>query len=180
MHFFVASALTLAPFTSAHPQVWDESRNVTYQGLSRNGIDSFLNIPFSQNTSSARRFAVPKPFVPVCGTISNNTEPGPVCPQDATTSDVYKSNATNQSEDCLNLLVVKPSFAVHLRRRNDQAYEGTQTSQGQVHQSIENGLPVLYVAINHRLTIFGFALSEALRDSHDLNAGLRDQRLALE
>ncbi|KAH7330167.1 Alpha/Beta hydrolase protein [Rhexocercosporidium sp. MPI-PUGE-AT-0058] len=192
VHSFLVLAFLLVAFTSAHPQVWDESRNVTYQGTSRKGIDSFLNIPFGQDTVGARRFAAPEPFVPTAGTIFNNTQPGSVCPQDATTSTVYRSNATDQSEDCLNLLVVKPSFAVRGWRlpvmvyiyggglRNGQAYERTQTGQGLVHQSMENGLPVLYVAMNYRLTIFGFALSEALRDSHDLNAGLRDQRLALE
>lgn len=34
--------------------------------------------------------------------------------------------------------------------------------------------------MNYRMTIFGFALSEALRSNSSLNAGLRDQRLALE
>lgn len=105
--------LGLATLTAAYPQVWDESRNVTYQGVSKNGIDSFLNIPFGQDTSGPRRFAAPELFVPTRGTMLNNTQPGPVCPQDALTSDTYGTNATNQSEDCLNLLVVKPSFAVH-------------------------------------------------------------------
>uniref|UniRef100_A0A0W0F2A9 Carboxylic ester hydrolase n=1 Tax=Moniliophthora roreri TaxID=221103 RepID=A0A0W0F2A9_MONRR len=49
-----------------------------------------------------------------------------------------------------------------------------------VAQSVSNGLPVLYVAMNYRLNIFGFAVSDALRANHSLNIGLKDQRLALE
>lgn len=43
-----------------------------------------------------------------------------------------------------------------------------------------NGLPVVYVAMNYRLNVFGFALNDALNSTDSLNAGLKDQRLALE
>ncbi|KAG4440310.1 hypothetical protein IFR05_004217 [Cadophora sp. M221] len=174
IYSFLASALILASFALARPQVWNESRNITYQGSSRNDIDSFLNIPFGHDTSGEKRFAAPELFIPASSTIFNNTQTGPICPQDATTSSVFKSNATDQSEDCLNLLVVKPSFAVHgwklpvMVYIYGGAYERMQTGQGLVHQSIENGLPVLCVAMNDRLTIFSFALSklyEIVRDN---------------
>lgn len=32
-----------------------------------------------------------------------------------------------------------------------QAYERTQTGEGLVNESVENGLPVVYVALNYRL-----------------------------
>lgn len=47
-------------------------------------------------------------------------------------------------------------------------------------ESVVNGLPVIHVAINYRLGVFGFAQSEELRKEGSENAGLRDQRLALE
>ena len=47
-------------------------------------------------------------------------------------------------------------------------------------QSIDNGHPVISVQINYRLGIFGFAQSAALEREGSENAGLRDQRLALE
>lgn len=47
-------------------------------------------------------------------------------------------------------------------------------------KSIENGRPVISVQINYRLGIFGFAQSAALHSEGSENAGLRDQRLALE
>ena len=64
-----------------------------------------------------------------------------------------------------------------------------------------DGLPLVYVGINYRLgckscikdpcysaprlciddsSVFGFATSEALIERRDTNAGLRDQRAALE
>jgi carboxylesterase type B len=85
--------------------------NVTYNGYTINGVDSFLNIPFGQDTGGANRFTSPKAFVPVSGTKFNNTVAGHVCPQPADGSFAYQSNATNVSEDCLNLKVVRPSFA---------------------------------------------------------------------
>lgn len=47
-------------------------------------------------------------------------------------------------------------------------------------QSVANGLPVVYVAMNYRLNVFGFALNDALNTTDSLNVGLKDQRLALE
>ena len=38
----------------------------------------------------------------------------------------------------------------------------------------------MYVAINYRLNIFGFASSPALKNEKSLNTGLLDQRLALQ
>lgn len=49
-----------------------------------------------------------------------------------------------------------------------------------IQQSVANGLPVVYVAMNYRLNVFGFALSDALNATDSLNVGLKDQRLALE
>lgn len=106
-------ALVLHRTASAIPQVKDTVRNVTYQGYTRNGMDSFLNIPFGLDTSGPRRFAAPQPFIAAYNTIFNNTVSGPICPQDPETYDVYLSDPINQSEDCLNLQVVKPSSAVH-------------------------------------------------------------------
>ncbi|KII91240.1 hypothetical protein PLICRDRAFT_37981 [Plicaturopsis crispa FD-325 SS-3] len=56
-----------------------------------------------------------------------------------------------------------------------------------VHQSLSIGKPVIMVAINFRLGLFGFAASSALREDNKIagedgvgNYGLRDQRKALE
>ncbi|EEB90974.1 hypothetical protein MPER_10745, partial [Moniliophthora perniciosa FA553] len=59
---------------------------------------------------------------------------------------------------------------------NDEMYDPDEL----ILQSVDNGLPVIFVAMNYRLSIFGFALSDALRANNSLNVGLKDQRLALE
>ena len=46
--------------------------------------------------------------------------------------------------------------------------------------SAAKGLPIVYVAMSYRLNVFGFANSPALRSEGSLNAGLLDQRLALD
>ncbi|KAI7180766.1 hypothetical protein KC352_g23618, partial [Hortaea werneckii] len=51
---------------------------------------------------------------------------------------------------------------------------------GLILQSVANGLPVLVVEINYRLGVFGFAKSTALTEQGSANAGIKDQRLALE
>ncbi|KAI3392508.1 hypothetical protein diail_5643 [Diaporthe ilicicola] len=51
---------------------------------------------------------------------------------------------------------------------------------GMILESAENGLPIVHVAFNYRLSVFGFARSAALESEGSENAGLRDQRLAIE
>jgi carboxylesterase type B len=46
--------------------------------------------------------------------------------------------------------------------------------------SVADGKPIIYVAINYRLSIFGFARLPTLKDAKSLNVGMRDQRAALE
>lgn len=58
--------------------------------------------------------------------------------------------------------------------------EPTFKPDGLVRQSVEGGVPVIHVAMNYRLGFFGFAQSDSLRQEGSENAGLRDQRLAIE
>jgi carboxylesterase type B len=58
--------------------------------------------------------------------------------------------------------------------------EPTFQPDGLVQQSVEGGNPVIHVAMNYRLGFFGFAQSDALKGEGSENAGLRDQRLAIE
>lgn len=58
--------------------------------------------------------------------------------------------------------------------------EPTFKPDGLIQQSFEGDSPVIHVAMNYRLGFFGFAQSESLKEEGSENAGLRDQRLAIE
>ncbi|KAL8934882.1 MAG: hypothetical protein Q9211_004995, partial [Gyalolechia sp. 1 TL-2023] len=51
---------------------------------------------------------------------------------------------------------------------------------GLVLQAEANGQPIIFVGINYRLGIYGYATSKALIDKKHTNVGLRDQRAAFE
>jgi carboxylesterase type B len=58
--------------------------------------------------------------------------------------------------------------------------EPTFKPDGLVRQSVEGEHPVIHVAMNYRLGFFGFTQSDSLKAEGSENAGLRDQRLAIE
>lgn len=172
----------------------DDKNGVTYEGLNRNGIEVFLGIPFGEDTSGANRFKPPRPHTPARGSVVNAKSYGPACPQevgDASPPFSYTA-VTEVSEDCLNLIIGRPEGTTQQSKLpvmvwihggsfwSGQNREVATAPDGMVLESIENGLPVIMVAINYRLGLFGFAQSDALGAEGSLNAGLRDQRLALE
>jgi carboxylesterase type B len=90
----------------------DRRTNVTYHGVSNHGVDTFLGIPYGQDTSGAGKFSPPKPFIPAQNSIINATTAGPACPQQMVPFPGLNnvlSNVTDISEDCLNLRITRPS-----------------------------------------------------------------------
>ncbi|KAI1823314.1 putative lipase [Xylaria intraflava] len=180
--------------TSAGPRVLDKSQDVTYNGLNRNGIEVFLGIPFGEGISGPNRFKPPMPYTPARGSAVNATSYGPACVQAQVPSNPPFSytDVTAISEECLNLNIGRPSGTTNDSRLPVMVYiyggsfflgqnrEIATSPDGIVVESIENGMPVIVVAVNYRLGIFGFAQSGALEDEGSENAGLRDQRLAVE
>ncbi|ESK82381.1 para-nitrobenzyl esterase [Moniliophthora roreri MCA 2997] len=175
---------------SASPIVKDVKSGVTYHGVTSDGVDHFLNIPYG---TVPKRFSNPEVYVFADGVKDYDASvPGPACPQPVEQSYGFQTPATSQSEDCLRLKVARPAdvakdaklpvmvwiyggslFNGHI---NDETYN----PDGLVQQSVQNGKPVLFVAMNYRLNIFGFAASDALKAEKSLNVGLKDQRLALQ
>lgn len=96
------------------------------------------------------------------------------------------------SENCLSLRIARPPgtrpgakspVAVWLHGGGHalgSAYEVLYEPDGLVRQAAADGQPLIFVAINYRLGFFGFATSQALVKTKHTNAGLRDQRAALE
>ncbi|KUI67151.1 Lipase 1 [Cytospora mali] len=179
---------------AAAPTVVDPSTNITYVGLHTiNGtIEKFLNIPYGADTSGPGRFANPRPAVIPPGSVINASAEGPVCPQVSEGGFVYMTNSTWFSEDCLRLKVARPAGVQAGDKLpvlvwiyggslwNGNINERTNEPDGLIVQSVANGLPVVFVAMNHRLNVFGFAQNDELNATDSLNVGLKDQRLALE
>ncbi|KAJ7730448.1 putative lipase [Mycena metata] len=191
----VLSAAALLHYTAvtATPIAVDSTNNVTYQGLVRNGIEVFLGIPFGQDTGGANRFKPPQPWAPPAGSLVDATAYGVACPQPVHESGVLSlTPVTNISEDCLNLNIARPSGVDAGAKLPVIAWiygggfssgfneEQSTAPDGMILESVQNGLPIIHVAMNYRLGVFGFAASKALLEEGSSNAGLRDQRLALE
>ncbi|KAJ5437253.1 Carboxylesterase type B [Penicillium cf. griseofulvum] len=180
-------------FLSPSIKVVDSARDLTYLGsLSPVGVEHFQNIFYAEEPTGQRRFAVPVPTRPVKGSVIDATRAGAWCPQ--ATGDIlpFTSRVTNISENCLSLRIARPAGTqknaklpvavwIHggghaLGSASDILYE----PDGLVNLAADDGLPLVYVGINYRLGLFGFATSETLIERKDTNAGLRDQRAALE
>lgn len=167
---------------------------VRFRGTTANNVESFLNIRFGEDTSGANRFTPPKPFNYPPGTLVNATAPGAACPQpkQAVSTMPLFDNVTHMSEDCLTLRVDRPAgtpasaklpVMVWIYGGGDtfgQIYDSAYDPTGLVLGAADKGTPVIYVAMNYRVGVFGFAASPALNATDSLNAGLLDQRLAIE
>ncbi|KAI5367146.1 putative carboxylesterase, type B, carboxylesterase type B, active, alpha/Beta hydrolase [Septoria linicola] len=166
--------------------------NATYAGLYKDQVEAFLGIQYGQDTGGVNRFKPPVPHS-ASGALEA-VHPGPACPQalGPNTLPLYLGNITAISEDCLILNVFRPNGTTEHDRLPVMVYihgggfksasKDDPVSQpgGMILKSIENGHPVISVQINYRLGIFGFAQSAALHLEGSENAGLRDQRLAIE
>ncbi|KAJ5131606.1 hypothetical protein N7448_005764 [Penicillium atrosanguineum] len=166
---------------------------VRFQGALAGSIESFLDIRFAQDTGGSKRFAPPEPYSYPHGSVINATRPGAACPQQKVPLQrlALFDNVTQISEDCLNLRVDRPANTSSTSKLPVMAYiYGGGDSIGQIYDSIyepgplisnavQQGFPVLYVAMNYRVGVFGFAASLALNATDSLNVGLLDQRLGL-
>lgn len=188
--FALLGAIAVA--TTAIPEV--NANGVKYQGIERNGVEIFLGIPYAQDTSGENRFKPPRPHVFPPGATFNATKPGHACPQPLGVlfPPLGLGNITDISEDCLNLNVARPKDMDAAKKLPVMVWihggsfwwasntEPTTAPDGLIRQSVENGDPVIHVAMNYRLGFFGFANSGTLKSEGSENAGLRDQRAAIE
>ncbi|KAF7872525.1 hypothetical protein EAF04_003446 [Stromatinia cepivora] len=98
------------------------------------------------------------------------------------------------SEDCLHLHIARPSgldpnsksnLLVVVYNAEGGAIKGSNHDEHispdkLISLSVADGKPIIFVALNSRLSIFGFARLPILKDEKSLNLGMRDQRAAFE
>lgn len=160
-----------------------------------------------ENRFKPPRLYVPSPGSVIDATIPGIACPQPL---GSSSPPLSQGNVTKVSEDCLNLNIVRPKLnethafqklpvmvwihggkpkpfaAIDLADRWAGSFwwgsnmEPTFKPDGLVRQSVEGGHPVIHVAMNYRLGFFGFTRSNSLKEEGSENAGLRDQRLAIE
>lgn len=191
LSLFAAIVVAQSPVT-----VNDGAHNLTYIGFNFQGTEQFQGINYGQDTSGANRFKPPKAFTYPTGTTIQATAAGPACPQNTILSFLgaisENPGVFNISEDCLSLEVVRPAATRQNANLPVMVYiYGQGFESGSYNYSLYNptalvagsaakGTPVIFVAMNYRVNVFGFGNNAALRTEGSLNAGLLDQRLALE
>ncbi|TBU25308.1 alpha/beta-hydrolase [Dichomitus squalens] len=186
---FVSSVLLLLP-SSASGRL-DTLDIHTSSGIFRgvataNGTERWLGIPFAQPPIGSLRFKAPVPFVNRSTSIQDASTFGNACPQVPSTS-----LGAPQSEDCLFLNVFRPSNISTSEKipvlvwfyggafMNGAASNPQFDPTFLIQRSVATSKPIMFVSVNYRVNTFGFLASSHVPAS-DLNAGLQDQRAALE
>jgi carboxylesterase type B len=186
--------LAMLPFhcLAAEPLVVSPKNQVTYRGTSAGTVQHFQNIRFAHDTSGPRRFGPPVPFAPPHGSEVDASAPGAACPQTPDAMPPAFAETKEMSEDCLNLRIARPSGTTAKSKIpvvvwlhgggvvKGSAYDPHFEPERIITLSQELDTPVIYVALNYRLTIFGFARTTLLKDQLSLNVGVRDQRVGLQ
>ncbi|KAG6885766.1 hypothetical protein C0992_004909 [Termitomyces sp. T32_za158] len=160
----------------------------TFRGVTTaQGIEKWIGIRYAQAPVGPLRFKAPVP-VPAASPDAEVIDAltfGNACPQlpsdlgapiaeDCLFLNVFRPNGTSSSAS-LPVLVWIHGGQYTSGAASDPLYDPTRIIQ----RSVTTQRPVLFVSINYRLNTFGF-LSSASVAPEDLNAGLLDQRLALE
>ncbi|KAI0628199.1 carotenoid ester lipase precursor [Trametes polyzona] len=203
-----AAALAGAAATTRPPSV--KLDKATVIGTGDGVVSQFLGIPYAQPPVGKLRLQLPKPVTSYKGTI-NATTFGNQCIQQALTlpdlpDDVppsisgtlaalvsIESQGPPQSEDCLNLNVIKPAWATSSSKLPvvfwihgggfQVGSNAIEPGEVVVNRSIAIGQPIIFVATNYRGAnlgaAFGFLGGSQVKEAGLGNLGLQDQRTAL-
>jgi carboxylesterase type B len=191
---FVSLILSNGFAAAESPRVYDIKHQVTYRGITLDSIEHFQNVRYGHETSGSRRFSPPEPYDPPQGTEVDATLPGHACPQIKDAMLPFFSETETMSEDCLNLRIARPIPSATTSKSKlpvvvwihgggvvkGSAYDPHSEPDKLVVLSQSIGKPIIFVAINYRMTAFGFARLPILEEQRSLNVGLRDQREALQ
>ena len=151
----------------------------SYQGtrLAASGVDQYMGVRFAAPPTGNNRWRAPQPPLKFNGT-QNATIAQPVCLGVGATPD------PSSSEDCLFANIFTPSNATSKSKLpvwvyvQGGGYAGDSNANYNGTQVVQTGNIVL-VNFNYRVGSWGFLASEKVRSNGDLNAGLLDQRAAL-
>ncbi|KAF2865152.1 Alpha/Beta hydrolase protein [Massariosphaeria phaeospora] len=188
----------------AAPTVIAPSPAATIIGRSLLSVDTFNGIPFAKPPVGPLRLKPPQPLTSGLGTIDGTGIPK-ACPQFFFSLDEsgFPANVlgtilntplfqtvTNAGEDCLTINVQRPAgvtkdsklpvlfwiFGGGFELGATQMYDGTSL----VADSVKQGKPIVFVAVNYRMGGFGFLPGKEILADGSANLGLLDQRLGLQ
>ncbi|KAJ0125272.1 sterol esterase precursor [Diaporthe amygdali] len=178
----------------------------TLVGLASGDVEKFAGIPFADPPTGSLRLKPPKKLSTNLGDAYDAINPAAACPQMLVSSGENQSlflqvlgdlvslpiiqAATNQSEDCLTVSVIRPAgvtaganlpvlywiFGGAFELGWAAMYDGTDL----LDQAISQDQPFIFVAVNYRVAGFGFMPGKEILADGSSNLGLLDQRLALE
>jgi carboxylesterase type B len=148
---------------------------VTYRGTTHSSVEHFKNIKFAHSLTNPLRFAPPVPYLPRPGSSINASSTGLAYPQTQSAMPPFFDSTENTSEDCLNLRIARPSGTkkgdklpvvvwLHGGGVKGSAYDSHFEPDNLITLSSNLSSPLIYVALNYRLTIFGFARLPLLKD----------------
>ncbi|KIY31433.1 carboxylesterase [Cryptococcus gattii E566] len=167
-----APAVTIYPETSGGQPI-----EITGMRVTSAGQDVYLGIPFASPPIGDLRFAPPVSYTYNSSTFQATNAP-PACMQ--TNLLVHKT-----SEDCLYLNVYAPAgsnattdglsvmvwvYGGSFTSGSNNLYPGTNL----VTYAERIGSPIIYVAINYRLGVFGWGTGLGFAENNAANLGLRD------
>ncbi|KAF2441971.1 carboxylesterase family protein-like protein [Karstenula rhodostoma CBS 690.94] len=186
----VVGLLSLTAIVSSSPAKKSPTarvKNGTLQGLYSKSYnqDYFLGIPYAQAPVNDLRFRQAQSLNASWEGVREAKEFSKLCVGYGLDQTFYET-----SEDCLYLNIVRPAgyegkklpvgFWIHGGSlQNGGSPDQRYNLSFIIDQSVSIGKPIIAVALNYRLSLWGFASSNELAREGSLNIGLRDQRLAL-
>lgn len=188
----------------AAPTVVAPSPQATVAGKDLLGVETFNGIPYAQPPVGQLRLKPPQPITSAVGRIDGTASPRG-CPQFFFSVDGQNfptnvlgtllntplfQTVTNSGEDCLTINVQRPSgtkadaklpvlfwiFGGGFELGATAMYDGTSL----VAESVAQGKPIVFVAVNYRVGGFGFMPGKEILADGSANLGILDQRLGLQ
>ncbi|KAH6723829.1 lipase [Leptodontidium sp. 2 PMI_412] len=190
---------------AAAPTVAIASPSATIIGSSSTTVETFNGIPFAKPPVGPLRLKPPQSLSAALGTVIATGIPKS-CPQMFFSNDLTSvlptavlgllletplfQTVTNAGEDCLTVNVQRPVgttassklpvlfwiFGGGFELGSTLMYDGASL----VKESVDNGQPIIFVAVNYRVGGFGFMPGKEILADGSSNLGLLDQRLGLQ